>query len=80
MIASTGAAGAVGCALVGTLKANYHVISLDRAESSEADESVVGDLGHNESVATALQGIRARHHTHLASVVHLAACFDCTGE
>jgi len=76
----TGAAGAVGSALVRALEAEHTVIGLDLAGKQAACELFAVDLTSEASVTLALRDIRARHGPRLASVIHLAAYFDFTGE
>lgn len=80
IILITGAAGDIGSALISKLSANYTVVGLD-LEGKEADcELLAVDLSSQESVELALQRFRDRHGDRIASVVHLAAYFDFTGE
>jgi nucleoside-diphosphate-sugar epimerase len=81
----TGASGNLGRSVGKALSAHYKIVGLDR----EAKEGVPDgddfpvltvDLGVAESVELALQAFRAAHGSRIASVVHLAAYFDFTGE
>lgn len=76
----TGAAGNIGRSLAGALQERYCVIGLDRA-SGDTDFPVVEvDLTDEKSVADGLAQIGSRHGRRIASVVHLAAFFDFSGE
>jgi nucleoside-diphosphate-sugar epimerase/uncharacterized membrane protein len=76
----TGAAGDIGAALIGALRDRYTVMGLDR-EGKQADcELLQVDLTSDDSVRQALEQFRARHAERIASVIHLAAYFDFTGE
>ncbi|MBO6716810.1 MAG: NAD-dependent epimerase/dehydratase family protein [Rhizobiaceae bacterium] len=76
----TGAAGDIGSALVSALASNYKVVGLD-LEGKQADcETFAVDLSSQDSVRLALRNFRDRHGNRIASVIHLAAYFDFTGE
>ena len=79
----TGSTGLIGTRIVNALADDYCVIGLDvNAPPSE----IVGadfmecDLTSDESVDQVLENIRAKHGDHIASVVHLAAYYDFSGE
>lgn len=76
----TGIAGDIGSALAKALGRRYHVVGLDRAAPECDADFIEGDLTDDASVAAALQEFRDRHGPRIASVVHLAAYFDFTGE
>lgn len=76
----TGAAGNIGRSLAAALSDAYSVVGLDR-EGAKADFPLIAiDLGNDESVAQALAQVRRDHGSRIASVVHLAAFFDFSGE
>lgn len=76
----TGAAGNIGRSLAAALQERYRVIGLDRA-SGDADFPVFEvDLTDEESVTDGLARIGSQYGRHIASVVHLAAFFDFSGE
>lgn len=76
----TGAAGDLGAALVRALSLDYAVVGLDRP-GARAEIPIFGaDFGSEASVREALGALRSRHGARLASVIHLAAYFDFTGE
>jgi nucleoside-diphosphate-sugar epimerase len=80
----TGAAGNLGRSVAKALADGYRIVGLDRqAQEIGPDGSypiLAVDLGSDESVASALQSFRNAHGLCIASVVHLAAYFDFTGE
>lgn len=76
----TGTAGNIGGSLARALQEHYAVVGLD-VSSGNADYPVLEvDLGDEKSVAEAMDRIRSEHGRHIASVVHLAAFFDFSGE
>ena len=82
----TGAAGNLGRSVAKALEDGYRIVGLDRQAREMGkgpDDSfpiLAVDLGSDNSVAAALQSIRSAHGSRIASVVHLAAYFDFTGE
>ena len=77
----TGASGFLGQTLRAALAADYVVVGLDRKPARlDQAECVLCDLTSDESVAAALDEVKARHGTRIAAVVHLAGYFDFTGE
>lgn len=79
----TGAVGFMGRALTARLVQRWDVVGLDisapKSMPPNATFSQV-DLSSDDSVRQALRSICRRHGTSIASVVHLAAYFDLTGE
>ena len=86
IIAVTGAAGNLGRSVAKALTDGYRIVGLDRQAreiGKEPDDSypiIAIDLQSDESVAAALQAFRNAYGPRIASVVHLAAYFDFTGE
>ena len=79
----SGSSGFIGRAIVDALSKTFSVIGLDlRAPTKQPKSSSVEqiDFTSDESVMTALAKIRERCGGKLASVIHLAAYFDMTGE
>jgi nucleoside-diphosphate-sugar epimerase len=75
----TGAAGNLGRSIAAALAPDYLPIGIDR--SGEADFPVIAaDLTEADEIARALDDVRARVGDRLASVIHLAAFFDFSGE
>ncbi|MGH9161008.1 MAG: NAD-dependent epimerase/dehydratase family protein, partial [Vicinamibacteraceae bacterium] len=79
----TGSSGRIGSAVLERFAPTYQVVGIDRVDPPEAvpeaDYRIV-DLTSDERVASALTQIRAGHGSHIASVVHLAAYYDFSGE
>ncbi|MGE0577898.1 MAG: vitamin K epoxide reductase family protein [Reyranella sp.] len=79
----TGSSGFLGQAIGRSLVGRYQVIGLDVAPPRRAIpgiDTVVIDLTSDDSVAEALSTVRARSGGRIASVIHLAAYYDTTGE
>jgi nucleoside-diphosphate-sugar epimerase/uncharacterized membrane protein len=76
----TGAGGAIGSALAVALEPDYAVVGLDLKGSEAPIDCIAIDLTSDDSVELAMRKFRARYGTRIASVVHLAAYFDFTGE
>jgi len=76
----TGAAGNIGRSLAAALQDAYTVVGLDR-EGSKADFPLfAADFATDGSIAEALEAFRNAHGSRIASVVHLVAFFDFSGE
>jgi nucleoside-diphosphate-sugar epimerase/uncharacterized membrane protein len=80
LVLITGAAGDVGSALSEALGADYRVVGLDRPGSRAGIPLIECDIASESSVRQALQTLRKEHGAKIASVIHLAAYFDFTGE
>jgi nucleoside-diphosphate-sugar epimerase/uncharacterized membrane protein len=79
----TGSSGFLGRAIAEGLMGRYRVIGLDvRKPRQPIDgmETLEIDLTSDESVAKALAEVRRMAGDHIASVIHLAAYYDTTGE
>ena len=78
----TGAGGFIGGAAAKRLSERYDVVGLDLhpGDDPALAASVGVNLASDQSVADALEQVRARFGTRIASVIHLAAYFDLTGE
>ena len=76
----TGAAGAIGAALAVTLRSDYTVVGLDLEGSQAPVDCIAIDLTSGDLVELALRKFRERYGGRIASVVHLAAYFDFTGQ
>ena len=76
----TGAAGNLGRTLAKALAANYRIVGLDRS-SADADYPIfAADFANPAAVELALIHVREQVGARIASVVHLVAYFDQTGE
>jgi len=80
LVLITGAAGSIGRALAEHLADDYTVVGMDRACDGCPVDCIEIDLGDDASVRKAFGALRERHGERIASVVHLAAYFDFTGE
>jgi nucleoside-diphosphate-sugar epimerase/uncharacterized membrane protein len=84
MVLVTGASGFIGAMLARALVRSYRVVGLDaKAPVSGSSRDIPFleiDLTSDQSVRAALQRVRAEHGARIASVIHLAAYFDLTGE
>ena len=79
----TGASGFIAAPLIAKLSERYTVIGLDRAGPPDPPPPAAAvdfDLGSDEAVRAALDEVRARYGNRIASVIHLAAYYDITGE
>lgn len=77
----TGAAGNLGRSIASALSRTYTVVGLDReAEVIDGMSVLAADLTDAGSIDAALATVRERFGETIASVVHLAAFFDFTGE
>lgn len=79
----TGSTGFIGSALISSLADRYSLVGLDRAATRQpppAAECICIDLTSEEAIAAGLQRVRAAYGVRIASVIHLAAYFDLTGE
>src|SRR3990170_1887868 len=76
----TGAAGNIGRSLAAAFADGYTVVGLDQPGKT-ADFPLLGaDFTSSDSVAKAMAEFRERFGARIASVIHLAAYFDFTGE
>jgi nucleoside-diphosphate-sugar epimerase/uncharacterized membrane protein len=83
VIVVTGSSGLIGSALCDRLATQFHVVGFDREGAPHPPQSaewVPVDMSSDESVQHGLQVVRTRHGSRLASVIHLAAFFDFSGE
>lgn len=78
----TGASGFIGSAIIRELAGKYTLVGLDRAgpPPPAPAQSVEFDLGNDESVRSAFEAVRSQFGSRIASVIHLAAYYDITGD
>ncbi|MES2326231.1 MAG: NAD-dependent epimerase/dehydratase family protein [Pseudomonadota bacterium] len=78
----TGGSGFIGSALIKKLSERYTAVALDRPnpDAGQRKDHVDVDLGDDASVREALEQVRSRYGERIASVVHLAAYYDITGD
>ena len=80
LVLITGAAGNIGRSLAAAIAPNYRIVGLDQP-GTEADFPLIGvDLTSDDSVCAALGQLRDRFGDAIASVIHLVAFFDFSGE
>jgi len=79
----TGASGLIGTRVVEGLHEDFNVVGLD-VKPPQAEQPKMAfietDLTSNEGVKEALEQLAAEHGKQIASVVHLAAYYDFSGE
>lgn len=83
IVVLTGATGFIGSALIKRLADRYTVVALDRAgppEPAPPAHAIAFDLGSDQAVGDALAQVRERFGPRIASVLHLAAYYDISGE
>jgi nucleoside-diphosphate-sugar epimerase len=76
----TGAAGDIGSTLARVLARDFTVVGIDQPGRKADIPLIDADLTSAESVEKALETFRTRFGSRVASVIHLAAYFDFTGE
>lgn len=76
----TGAAGNIGTSLSKVLSDSYRVVGLDRPGRNAEFPLIEADLSDNDSVGRGMSEFGRRFGQEIASVVHLAAFFDFSGE
>lgn len=88
LVLITGAAGNIGRSLAAALAADYRIVGIDRgggdagnAGSGATDFPILDvDLTRQPSIDAGLARLRAEYGGRIASVIHLIAYFDFTGE
>lgn len=83
VVVVTGSSGFIGATLVKKLSKYFRVVACDRETSSHSSvdaEYISIDLTADESVAVAMHRLRSAYGNRIASVIHLAAYFDLSGE
>lgn len=76
----TGAAGNIGRSLAAALADAYTIIGLDKPGEKADFPLLEIDLTKEESIAAAFARLRKEHGSRIASVIHLIAYFDFSGE
>ncbi|MDQ3775609.1 MAG: NAD-dependent epimerase/dehydratase family protein [Pseudomonadota bacterium] len=79
----TGSTGRIGSALLERFKGKFNLIGFDREMSPHPPpfaECVCVDFGSDKSVQLALRRVREGYGKRIASVIHLAAYYDLSGE
>jgi len=80
LVLITGSTGAIGSRLAEALGNDFEVVGIDLKCDGANHECHAVDLSSEESLREALAAVERRHGRRIASVVHLAAYFDLTGE
>jgi len=83
LILVTGSAGLIGSRVVESLSADYMMVGMDVKEPKQRtakSDFIECDLTKDESVSSAFDMARERHGDRIASVIHLAAYYDFTGQ
>lgn len=78
LVLITGSQGRIGRAIAAALAGQYTVVGLERSCQSEA--CLQADIASDEALAAACQALRERYGSRIASVIHLAAYYDFSGE
>ena len=79
----TGCSGFIGSALINKLAGQFTLVGFDKIAARQpppAAECVCIDLTSEEGMRSAFARVRTAYGSRIASVVHLAAYFDLTGE
>lgn len=79
----TGSSGFIGGAIIKRLGDAYMLVGLDRPGQGDPPapaQAIDFDIGSDEAVREALEEVRSRFGNRIASVVHLAAYYDISGE
>jgi NAD(P)-dependent dehydrogenase (short-subunit alcohol dehydrogenase family) len=79
----TGSSGYIGSSLIHRFAKRYRLVGFDRENPPHPPpvaECVCIDLTSDSSVEAALRRVRTAYGERIASVIHLAAYFDLTGE
>ena len=79
----TGRAGFIGSALIEKLVSRFALLGFDRTTTHQPQPTVdciYMDLTSEDSIAAGLRRVWTTYGSRIASVIHLAAYFDLTGE
>jgi nucleoside-diphosphate-sugar epimerase/disulfide bond formation protein DsbB len=80
IVVITGAAGNLGGSTAQALASNYRIVGMDRDEAETEFPLLRIDLTSDDSVELAFRKFRDGYGGRIASVIHLIAFFDFTGE
>lgn len=83
LVLVTGSSGLIGTAVVQRMSSLYDVIGLDATPPRRLGpmrEHVFVDLTKNDSVQTSLRHVRTAYGERIASLIHLAAYYDFSGD
>ncbi len=76
----TGISGTIGAALSDVLAEQFRVIGLDQDCSNGSIDCLCIDISSEEAVDAAMSTLKTKQIERIASVVHLAAFYDFSGE
>src|SRR5687768_8855341 len=79
----TGSSGLIGKRIIERLSANYQCVGLDKIGNPRPNaraENICLDITDPLSIEAALQRVTFAYGDEIASVIHLAACYDFAGE
>lgn len=80
LVVITGAAGNLGRSIAKALMDSYRIVGLDQVADCGSFPIIEADLTSEQSIGTALAKVGEDHGRRIASVIHLAAYFDFSGE
>jgi len=80
LILITGASGNLGRSIAAVLADRYTIVGIDRKEDDAEFPIIAADLTDLGAIEQALDEVCSRFGARLASVIHLAAYFDFTGD
>ena len=80
LVLITGANGAIGSALAGSLADDFRVVGLDVSCEGAQVPCLEFDITEDDSVTSVLREVQAQHGSHIATVIHLAGYYDFSGE
>ncbi|MGH2588636.1 MAG: NAD-dependent epimerase/dehydratase family protein, partial [Dehalococcoidia bacterium] len=83
LVIVTGSSGLIGSAVAARIGDRFRVVGFDQKEPRDPSplaEFIYTDLTSDDSVRHSLGDVRARHGERIASVIHLAAYYDFSGE
>lgn len=76
----TGLSGKLGRSIAESLADRYRIVGLDRINEGSKYPTFKADFASDASVELALRQLASTYGEHIASVIHLVAYFDFTGE
>jgi nucleoside-diphosphate-sugar epimerase len=80
LVVVTGAGGNIGRSISAALLDRYRVVGIDREASELGFPMLEADFTSDESLSAVLESLRASYGSRIASVIHLVAFFDFSGE
>jgi len=81
LVLITGSSGLIGSRLIETLVEDFRVVGLDvKPPKEQLADFIKCDLTRTDSAKAALEEVEERHGDTIASVIHLAAYYDFSGE